>query len=302
MIKLLHPAILLLPLLCLACSNSGTDNDGVPSTGQLTIAITDGPTESADAVVIAFSSIELQGPERQTIALTEAQTVNLLDFQGDKRLELLSDVMLPSGEYQWLRLGIDPDNTYIEIAGEQFPLDIPSSAQTGLKLNNGFTLAAGGVTDFTIDFDLRKSIHVDGNGEYTMRPVLRIVDSLEASTVFGSVHSSYIDNEACSNGDNNEQGNVVYLFTGADANILDIQGTEGDPIASANVVYNATTEAYEFSIGYVAVDDYTIAFTCDATLDMNTEDNSDVVVFSDGQNVTVLAGVDVQVDFELISQ
>ena len=43
----------------------------------------------------------------------------------------------------------------LETGGEECEMRVPSGDQTGLKLVRGFTVGAGTITDFTIDFDLR---------------------------------------------------------------------------------------------------------------------------------------------------
>lgn len=295
MTKLKSKYVSVLSLLVLtACGGS---SGGGQDTGRLTLGITDGPVEQADAVVVSFTSVELQGPERKLVEFDTAKTINLLDYQGENQLLLLDDTALPAGEYQWMRLGVDESASYIEILGRQFPLQIPSGAQTGLKLNRSFTLAAGGISNFTIDFDLRKSVHQEGTGDYKLRPTLRLVDNLQAGTIMGTVDDSLVIAETCNNGENDDMGNAVYLFAGANAAVQDLQGNAGDALASATVSYNSTSQAYEFTIGFVAVGDYTVAFTCDASLDVNTEDNSDVVKFTLGQNVQVTTDADTVANF-----
>ncbi|WP_317932104.1 DUF4382 domain-containing protein [Halioxenophilus sp. WMMB6] len=272
-------------------------NSGSSSSSRLSLAITDGPVEMADAVVVVFDSVELQGPERTEITLDEAVAINLLDYQNGESLLLLDGVTLPAGEYQWIRLGVVEAESYIEIDGMQYPLEIPSSAQTGLKMNRGFTLAAGGISQFTIDFDLRKSVHQEGTGDYKLRPTLRLVDNLEVGVISGTVSDALITDVECDNGDNNDMGNVVYLYSGLDATVLDVQGAETDPLASANVEFNTDTGLYEYTLAFVAAGDYTLAFTCDAVLDDPLLDDSAVVTFTAGTNVSVTADEVSTVDF-----
>ena len=81
-------------------------------------------------------------------------------------------------------------DSFIELDdGSIHPLFIPSGNQTGLKLIRGFIIGAGSTHNFTIDFDLRKSvIHPPGLGEpYLLKPVLRMVNNLEVGTIEGTV-------------------------------------------------------------------------------------------------------------------
>lgn len=292
--QVLQSLVAVSSLALVACgSSSSSDSSG---TGTFSLGLTDGPVESASEVVVTFTSIQVQGEESKVIELDPAMSINLLDYQGESRTMLFEGETFEAGEYQWIRLGVDEAASYIEIEGLQYPLEIPSGSQTGLKLNRGFTIGAGSVTDFTIDFDLRKSVHQEGTGDYKLRPTLRLVDNLEVNTVRGTVADSLVEDVACNNGDNNDTGNAVYLFSGSDATIQDLQDNATDPLTSATVTYNMDTSAYEFEIGYVPLGEYVIAFTCDATLDIYNEDNTDVMAFSSAFPVDATGEEDVVVD------
>lgn len=275
-----------------ACGGGSSSSNDEGTSGQLTIGLTDAPVDSADAVVISFDAISIKPQSGDAIDITfdEALTVDVLSYQGDSRVMMLDGYTVEAGEYNWMRLSIVEDNSYIEVDGQQFPLEIPSGAQSGLMLNRGFTVAVGAVTDFTLDFDLRKSVHQEGTGDYKLRPTIRVIDSLEVGSIAGTVGAELITSELCSNGDNDDIGNAVYIFTGADQIPQDEQGATGDPLASVMVNFNAETESYVFLAGFIAAGEYTAAFTCDASIDVADEDNSEIVIFGDPVNITVTAG------------
>ncbi len=271
------------------------------SNGSLNVGITDAPVDSASAVVVTFSSISVKPSEGEALVfdLETPMAINLLDYQGDERALLLDGESLPAGDYVWMRLGIDEGDSYIEVDGLQHTLEIPSGAQTGLKINRPFTIANGGLSDFTIDFDLKKSVHMKGTGDYKLRPTLRITNNMEIGHITGTVAESLIIDAACEdNGDNNDVGNSVYVFEGLDQIPQDIQGITGDPIASANVMYNSETELFEFTVGYIPAGDYTVAFTCDGSLDAPDTDDSAIVSFGDPQTISVASEEDTNVIFE----
>lgn len=291
--------MLLTTLTACGGGNGGGSNDNA---GSLTVGITDGPVEQATAVVVSFTGIELQGAEKTLITFDEAKTINLLDYQGEDRVLLLDNQQLESGDYQWLRLALNIADSYIEIDGNRHSLEIPSGAQTGLKLNRGFTIGAGSSSNFTIEFDLRKSVHQEGTGDYKLRPTLRLVNNLDVGVIAGVVSDNLITAVSCDNGVNNDTGNVAYLFTGSDTLPQDIQGNDQDPLTTATVSYNDNSEQYEFTIAYVPVGNYTVAFSCDAINDINTDDNSvgngtgnPEVSFSASSNISVVAQESVQV-------
>ena len=217
-----------------ACGGSGSST---PSSGDLSIGVTDAPIDDATAVVIAFDGITIKpnGGDEIDVLFDEPQAINLLEYQGENRALLVDDYSLPSGNYNWIEIIVDVSSSYIENEVGRHTLQIPGAARSGLLLNRPFTIDAGGSADFTLDFDLRKSIHAEESGAYRLRPTIRIVDNSEIGTVSGSVTNSLITAETCNNGENNDTGNAVYLFSGEDQTAMDVQGSDTDPLASAMV-------------------------------------------------------------------
>ena len=69
-------------------------------------------------------------------------------------------------------------------------------------------MAAGSISNFTIDFDLRKSV-IAPPGQapnYLLKPVLRMVDNLQVGAIAGTVDAALVTAD-CSP--------QVYIFTGA---------------------------------------------------------------------------------------
>lgn len=288
--KCKHGLVLASVLLALA----GCKSDE-PDKGKMAFAITDAPVDGAEAVVVEFTGIEVQGAgERLNFDFDTPMTIDLLQLTGDESLELLPETTVNAGQYQWIRLKVNANqgvtDSYIDIDGARYSLYVPSGAQTGLKLNRPFTVAAGGISDFTIDFDLRKSIHQpqNGSGDYFLRPTLRIVDNLEVGHINGLVDETLINAEGCSD------TSGVYLFPGYDAEADDIDTNEPEPITTTTVELN-TDGFYEYEIGFVQAGDYTLAFTCEATND--DPETDDAIKFSATQNVTVTADETATVDF-----
>ena len=148
-----------------ACGGGG---GGGSDTGRLSLGVTDAPVDEASSVVVQFSGVAFKragaAPELVQNLTPSPRQLDLLQYQGGRAALLLDGVTLPAGDYQWIRLIVDnePDvrDSYIVLTGgEECELRVPSGAESGLKLNRGFTLPADGSVALTIDFDLRKSIH-----------------------------------------------------------------------------------------------------------------------------------------------
>jgi len=276
-----------------ACGGGGPSSPEASQFGRLTLRVTDSPVTSAKRVVVQFTGVEVKAVNGDTEVFDFApRQIDLLALDGGGSEILLSDETLPAGDYQSIRLkvnaGRDGSDSFIELDdGAIHPLFIPSGNQTGLKLIRGFTIGAGNTHNFTIDFNLRRSvIHPPGLGEpYLLKPVLRMVDNLEVGTLDGTVEAGLIV-EGCKP--------AVYLFTGADV-VPDDVGSATPPLASTAVNLDETTGAFKFRIAFVPTGSYTLAFTCDA--DDDDAETDDAITFAAPVNATVTAGQTTTVEF-----
>lgn len=305
----------------LAACGGGSGGDG--STGAVNLGITDAPVDFADSVVVEFTGVELkpQGGDPVSIDFAEPRRLDLLQLTGTSRAMLLDGEQVAAGEYEWLRLKVnaDPDiggDSYLrlEAGGQECELRIPSGSQTGLKLVRGFTVGAGTTTDFTIDFDLRKSVvappgqqtDVDtcGNQAFLLKPVLRIVDNLEVGSISGQVDQSLV--AACPSPAEAPYPGNVYVFGPVPAGTTlvpdDYDGVAddpdgSDPIASAMV----NPDTFGYTVGFLPPGDYVVAYTCDldnAAVDADAPDSGESVNFvpPTGLPATVAPGTATTVD------
>ncbi len=274
----------------LACGGGGSGGSDDASTGTINLAITDAPIDAANSVIVEFTGVELkrEGENAVQYDFETAQSIDLMDLQGTDYELLLSNETVPSGNYEWVRLKVNAEedsvfDSYIELEDStQHELRIPSGSQSGLKLVSGFTVTAGGVSSFTIDFDLRKSIVVTGSGKYMLKPTLRLMDDTTVGSIEGVVDATLVSTECT---DATVEDGAVYLFSGQDATVVDVQGVDGDPLTTALINYDDPDYAY--TIGFVAAGDYTIAYTCEA--DVDDPEAADTLVFVGPTNVTVTA-------------
>lgn len=265
-----------------ACGGGGGSDSG--ATGSFSLSITDAPVDDAQQVVVTFTAVTLKPAEGEAVTLTldTPQSINLLDYQNGESVTLVEDEAVAAGDYAWIRLTLDQDGTYIvDSLGQEHDLTIPSSAQTGLKLNNSFTLAADETLAYTIDFDLRKSVHLTGTGEYIMRPTLRMVKDAEAATLSGSVDSSLIATHCV----DAEDIPAVYVFESG-APVDDMDG-DNDPVATATIPMDGV---YEYRITPLDPGTYTLAFTCDADQDAPDTDDDAAMSFVGETEMTLTAG------------
>src|SRR5688572_10895492 len=136
----------------LALAGCGSDGSDGEQTGELTVGITDAPLDSASAVVVTFTGVELKPMDGEAFSIDfeEAKTLDLMTLHGVNRALILDGEVVPAGEYLWMRLKVEADpqvagDSYLQLEtdGAQCELRVPSGSQSGLKLIRGFTVGAG---------------------------------------------------------------------------------------------------------------------------------------------------------------
>jgi hypothetical protein len=277
-----------------ACGGGG-DSGSTAEFGRVSLRITDSPVADAAKVVVQFTGVEIKASAEgapEVFDFATPRQIDLLALDGGGSEILLQDETLPVGAYEWIRLkvnaGRDASDSYIELRdGSRHALFIPSGNETGLKLVQGFIVGAGQTVDFTIDFDLRKSvIRPPGlGGPHILKPALRLINNFDVGRIEGTVAAS-IAAEDCAP--------AVYLYTGSGV-VPDDVGSATPPLATTGVELDAASGEYRYRLAFVPAGAYTVALTCDA--DADEADTDDAIEFIGPQNATVTAGQTTPVDF-----
>jgi hypothetical protein len=300
----------------LAACGGGSGGDA--STGSLSVGVTDFPATGDEIVCIHFTGITLHHSDGDLIqipydpstyydatdgcednidpavgdAANNAVAVSAL--QGELSVQLMDTEVVKAGIYNWMRLDVDETLSYVmDSEGGHRDLRCPScdGEQSGLKLNRGITVPAGGEADFTIDIDLSKSLNKEPSGNYKLRPTLRLIDNTETGKITGTVEVSLIPGMISET----DTGCRVYVYEGHSVVLDDYHDTD-NVLTSAKVLYNADSGFYEYVAAFLPTDStaeptlYTVALTCDADdpeIDQNNDPsnltgNDDDVIFTDG--------------------
>lgn len=292
------------------CGGSGGSN-GAASSGTVTLQIADAPVDEASAVWIQFRGLEIHGANGTTYTFnycadpatgkttvssascTQAapKKLNLLTLTNGVTDLLLENQTLPAGRYEWIRLLVDAESnvrdSYIEINGAEYELNIPSGAESGLKLNRGFDVSANGNAAFTIDFDLRKSVRKPGSSnEYKLRPTLRIVDNSNLGTITGSAIPTLVSTNCNA---------AIYVFEGQNVIPDDMDDLAAEPVTVATIALDSATGEYTYRASFLQTGDYTLALTCNANQDdPDTDDSLNFIVTA---NVSVSASQNTRYNF-----
>lgn len=283
----------------------GDDAPADSGTGRVNLRLTDAPVDSAQSVVVQFSGVAFKRMGEAAESITQLnpapQSVNLLEYQGGRAAVLIQNAQLPAGTYEWVRLMVNADanvrDSYlITNTGAECELRIPSGAESGLKLNRGFTLPADGSVALTVDFDLRQSVHappgLSGGGSctYQLRPTLRLVDDTEVGAIAGTVNAALVPSTCTP---------VVYVFAGSNVVPDDYEtassgssssstsssssAVDVDAVTTATFDVGTGVTAYSYQAAFLPPGAYTVSFTC-------TDDNGDLdetLAFVQTQSVTV---------------
>jgi len=253
---------------CMMLAACGGGSGGDDSTGSLSLSVTDAPAPDDAKVCIHFTGITLHHSDGDLISIpfdpstyvddTDAcidnvpsdamspddpanNAVNLSELQGVLSVALADSIDVKAGFYNWIRLDVDESLSYVMDSSGQNDLSCPScdGEQSGLKLNRGITVPAGGVADFMIDIDLAKSLKK--SGDYKLRPTLRLVNLVETGKIKGVVDVSLIANPGSS-----ETGCSVYVY--AEHDVIPDDYHEADTVlTSTKVVYDMDSGLYEYT-------------------------------------------------------
>lgn len=283
--------------------------------GKVSFDVTDAPVDGASKVVIQFDSIELKGgsgTDKTLPIAAGARQIDLLTLQGSQVANLVSANDVREGSYNAIRLhitdnncdsmpaGNNPPGSYIQLSdGSIVPLHIPEGGEAGLE-TSGFTLNKGDTAQFTIEFDLRKSISKpDGKACYYLKPHLRLLHNDAVGSIIGSVPAARLSDEACD--PSQQHPAAIYLFSKPDSATAvtpdDIDGVAPEPVTSAGLVLNTATGNYDYEFGFILPGNYVASLTCDADLDAPEQADAEVG-FLQSQQLTVTRGDATRVDFE----
>jgi hypothetical protein len=297
-----------------ACGGSSSDDNSSEGETTFSLSISDAPVDDMSKVVVCFSQVELKGGSEDLIfevgegenmlpsnelcvdendeVIENTLGIDLLAYSGSEAFLLLEDITIAAGDYSQIRL-VMADGSYGLLTDDsKVEVQVPSNE---LKLD-GFTASISGVSNLTIEFDLRKGMtNPVGQDHYTLKPRgVRLVDNSESSAISGIVEAELF----CSldEPEVDEIGGSIYIYEGFDLDISELADNSGNEThaayASTLVSYNG--ENYVYEIGFVASGEYSIAFSCDSEDDPDEDDD---ITFIEKKEKT-LEDDDLVVNFE----
>jgi hypothetical protein len=169
--------------------------------GLLTVGLTDAPACGFDQVNVTVSKVRVHQSSTASdtdsgwteIAMPSARKINLLSLSNGV-LDRLGQTQLAVGRYTQVRLVLSENSVLSPMANSvvvsgtttERPIDTPS-AQTGIKINHTFDVAADSTVDLALDFDACRSVVTRGNNSYLLKPVVSAVQILVSGSIVGYV-------------------------------------------------------------------------------------------------------------------
>ena len=161
-------------LILFACNK---ENDA----SHLSVRLTDS-FGNFDAVNIDLQSIEVTGNRGNTIILnTNTGIYNLRDFTNGLNI-LIARGEFESGTLSQIKLILGPNNT-VTVDGVVYPLISPIAAQSGLNIQVHEIFEPGTSYTILLDFDAKQSVVQQNNGNYILKPVIKINDAVKSGSI-----------------------------------------------------------------------------------------------------------------------
>ena len=179
--------LLALGLAIIGCGGGGDDGTtGSGGRGTMNVRLADALDPTITALVINVTRVEANVDGGwQSIPVQETE-VDLLDLVKNDILLATGDV--PAGHYNQVRVFID-SATVTDSEGTH-NVTIPSSEQTGIKLNVNADIEPNQIVTLLLDFNVDKSLIKTGSGVYKLKPVIPVVVKVLSGTITGMVHDS----------------------------------------------------------------------------------------------------------------
>lgn len=260
---------------------------------QITVDLTDGPTDGAQEVVLDITHVALltEGGQVVRMALDDPGPVDLLAFRNGETYRLVGDETIDPGTYTGIALDFAAGGSFVTLEdGSEAVINTPVTRDFA-----DIDLVIGELDNerVVMDLNLRFSLVDTGAGTYDLEPVWRAVLPAEAGAASGSVSSAIVEGTACRQGRPIGRGVAVYAFRGSSVTPNDYVGQAS--LVDADDVESDGASGYQYELHHLPPGSYTLALTCEADEDDPATD--DAVVFTATGNVSVTAGGTASLDF-----
>jgi hypothetical protein len=240
---------------------------------QTKVYLTDAPIDNAevDAAFITVAEVRVNGKSLEGF---EKTTIDVSSLQNGKT-ELFGDLELESGTTSEIVLVLDnetdvsgeaPGNYILTTAGEKKAL---ASTSGEISINDQVEIEESNDNEIILDFDLRKIIAAEENGDYRfvgdaeISNSIRAVNKLNAGTITGTVNDF---------DDSQSEAMLVFAYEkGAYAESETQANSEGVLFSNAVVSSTVSDNNGNFELHFVEEGDYELHFVSFADNDADEQ-------------------------------
>ena len=226
---------------------------------------------AVQALRLALPTVTLIDKDEATHVFDTSRS-SVFDLYGveDGTLQSLLSMDDAAAHYRGVSLQFDLDGANLNTDdGKTWPLTLLAQGDVvdiDFKLDDTDSKAL--VLSLELPFSLidRRS---SSEQDFALRPVLRAALASEAAEISGTIARSAVEADDCRAGRSVGTGIAVYLYSGTDVTPTDYYRSDSvisltQPLASARAQYDASDDAYRFTIAQLAPGDYTLSWTCQA--------------------------------------
>jgi hypothetical protein len=157
-------------ILIAGCVGSPQENGATTGRAVFTIADKAADMGNVSSIKVTVDSISAHSTNQSWVNVSStSKTYDLLQLKASGYQALLADVQLQNGMYEQVRLHIS--KVVVTDANGDHEATLPSGE---LKVVSVFEVQGNTTSVVSFDFEADKSLHVTGNGEYILAPVVRV--------------------------------------------------------------------------------------------------------------------------------
>ena len=208
------------------------------------------------AVYIDLQGVEITGNGNTTTLNVNAGIYNLLNFSNGLDT-LIATGSLYVDKVEQIRLILGSNNSVVT-DGVTYPLSTPSAQQSGLKLQVHQTLQAGVAYYVLLDFDANQSIVAQGNGSYSLKPVIRTIETALSGSIKGKISPNGIITTITVTSGSISYTTVVnahgdFIISGLPPGIYSLNATPVSPYNTVNINNVAVSTGITTDVGVINI-------------------------------------------------
>ena len=163
-------------LLAAGCTQNG--NNATQTQGRAVFTVADAAADmgAVTSVKVTVDSLEVQNTSGGWITVSSSpQTYDLMQLRASGMQSLLADTNLENGTYGQVRMIIS--KVMVTDSSGVHEAKLPSGV---LKIVGGFTVSPNSTVAVNFDFLADQSLHVTGNGQYILAPVVHMQEHADS--------------------------------------------------------------------------------------------------------------------------